>query len=116
MSVVKHSRSVGACVAAGLAMGLLAACDLTTLSGQRPQVPDPFATIENTDLNPRYPEQVQQERNSANPAPSASYYGSGADPTQASANSPPVQAAPSGEGYDLNFENGAVTTVAKGIL
>ncbi len=106
-------------MAAGLAAGLLSGCDLTTLSGQRPQLPDPFDTVQKTDLDPRYPQQLEQERNSAKPTPSASYYGDQTVPPQSAAaapNAPGAQPAPSGDGYELNFENAAVTTVAKVIL
>lgn len=103
-------------MAAGLAIGLLSGCDLTTLAGQRPTLPDPFDTVQKTDLDPRYPQQLTQEQNSAKATPSASYFGEQAPPSASSAGGPPVQAAPSGDGYELNFENTAVTTVAKVIL
>jgi general secretion pathway protein D len=114
--VVNFSRWLGAYVAAGLVTSLLSACDLTTLSGQRPQLPDPFDTVQKTDLDPRYPQEIGQERNLAKPTPSASYYGSESASSQPSPDAPPIQQAPSGDGYELNFENAAVTTVAKVIL
>lgn len=106
-------------MAAGLAAGLLSGCDLTTLSGQRPTLPDPYDSIQQTDLSPRYPQQLGQERNTAKPTPPASYYGDEAAPSQSAAGEPAAPGAhpaPTGDGYELNFENAAVTTVAKVIL
>jgi general secretion pathway protein D len=113
MRVVNLRRCIGTCVAAGLAGGLLAGCDLTTLSGYKaPQhEPDPFETVQNTNLDPRFPEQVAQPAVRQQPVEGASYYGH--DATVAA---DPVQASDTGEGYQLNFENTAVTAVAKVIL
>jgi general secretion pathway protein D len=111
--VVNLRRSVGTCVAAGLACGLLMGCDLTSLGGYKgPQhLPDPFDTVQNTNLDPRFPEQVAQPGIPQHPVAGASYYGH--EETMAAA---PAQASDSGEGYELNFENTAVTTVAKVVL
>lgn len=111
--MVNLRRWVGTCVAAGLAGGLLAGCDLTTLGGQKapPHQPDPFETVQNTNLDPRFPEQIAQPAIPRQPVEGASYYGHEA--TMAAA---PVEASAAGEGYELNFENTAVTTVAKVIL
>jgi general secretion pathway protein D len=111
--VVNLRRSVGTCVAASLACGLLVGCDLTSLGGYKgPQhQPDPFDIVQSTNLDPRFPEQVAQPTISRPPVAGASYYGH--EDTAAAA---PAQASDSGEGYELNFENTAVTTVAKVIL
>jgi general secretion pathway protein D len=113
--VVNLRRLLGTCVAAGLAGSLLAGCDLTTLSGYKaPQhQPDPFETVQNTNLDPRFPEQVAQPAIPHQAAPGESYYG---HETAMEAAPAPAQAADSGEGYELNFENTAVTTVAKVVL
>jgi general secretion pathway protein D len=111
--VVNLRRSVGTCVAAGLACGLLVGCDLTTLGGYKAQQhqPDPFDTVQSTNLDPRFPEQVAQPAIPQHPVAGASYYGH--EEATASA---PAQASDTGEGYELNFENTAVTTVAKVVL
>ena len=117
--MVNHRGKVGACVAAGLAIALLAGCDLHSASDQHPRVPDPFDTVQNTDLTPRFPQQTEQSSPPSKAKTSESYYGqdtttgSSADTEGAAAAS---KAANSGEGYDLNFENAAITTVAKVIL
>ncbi len=60
---------------------------------------------------------VQQTGGAAAPQGS-SYYGQDAQPSRAAGQSenPGAQVAPSGEGYELNFENASVSTVAKVIL
>ncbi len=113
MRVVNLRRCIGTCVAAGLAGGLLAGCDLTTLSGYKaPQhQPDPFETVQSTNLDPRFPEQVAQPASRQQPVEGASYYGH-----EAAVAADPVRASDTGEGYELNFENTAITAVAKVIL
>ena len=96
---------------------MLTGCDLTSLSESRPRLPDPFDAVQHTDLSPRFAQQTRQSSAAAHPAAPASYYGQEAAATVA----PPVentgaQAAPSGDGYQLNFENAAVSTVAKVVL
>jgi general secretion pathway protein D len=113
--VVNLRRCIGTCVAAGLAGSLLSGCDLTTLSGYKaPQhQPDPFETVQDTNLDPRFPAQVAQPTIPHQAAQGESYYG---HETAMEAASAPAQAADTGEGYELNFENTAVTTVAKVVL
>jgi general secretion pathway protein D len=115
--VVNYCRRVGACVAAGLAAASLAGCDLTSLSEPRPKLPDPFDQVQNTNLDPRYPQQMQQETAPPRAAPGHSFFGreTAVDPVPPAAAAGAQQSA-SGEGYELNFENAAVTTVAKVIL
>lgn len=111
--MVNLRRLFGTCVAAGLACGLFGGCDLTSLGGYKgPQhQPDPFDIVQNTNLDPRFPEQVAQPAIPQQPVAGASYYGH--EETTAAA---PAQASDTGEGYELNFENTAVTTVAKVVL
>ena len=113
--MVNYCRRVGACVAAGLAVASLAGCDLTSLSEPRPKLPDPFDQVQNTNLDPRYPQQTQQQSAPPRAAPGQSFFGREAavEPIPPAA---AAQQAASGQGYDLNFENAAVTTVAKVIL
>jgi general secretion pathway protein D len=96
---------------------LLAGCDLTTLSDQRQHVPDPFDSVQNTDLTPRYPQAVAQESGTSGRSEATSYYGQDDQAAQsAQSGKPGAQPSPGGEGYELNFENAAVSTVAKVIL
>ena len=104
-------------MAAGLAAASLAGCDLTSLSEPRPKLPDPFDQVQNTNLDPRYPQQTQQQTAPPRAAPGHSFFGREAavEPIPPAAAAGAQQAA-SGQGYELNFENAAVTTVAKVIL
>lgn len=100
-----------------MALALLSGCDLTTLGETRPRLPDPFDNIKNTDLSPRFPRQVPQQNAVGQPAAPASYYGQEAAATvNPSVQPAAAQAAPIGNGYQLNFENAAVSTVAKVVL
>ena len=101
-----------------MALALLSGCDLTTLSEQKQHVPDPFDTAQNTDLSPRFPQPMAQQTGGAAPAQGSSYYGQDAQRSRAAepSETPGVQMAPTGEGYELNFENASVSTVAKVIL
>ena len=109
--MVNHRRSVEACLAAAAVIALLSGCDLTSVADKRQHVPDAFDTVQNTDLSPRYPQGGQQESAPTKPTSGASYYGQ-----EAQADQPPVQQSAGGDGYELNFENAAVATVAKVIL
>jgi general secretion pathway protein D len=102
-------------VAAGLAVALLSGCDLTSLSEPRPKLPDPFDQVQNTNLDPRYPQQTQQQAAPPRAAQGQSFFGREAtvEPISPAAG---AQQAANGQGYELNFENAAVTTVAKVIL
>ena len=92
-------------------MALLSGCDLTTVAEKRQHLPDAFDTVEKTDLTPRFPLGGGEHSAPARPTPSASYYGQDAEN-----DAPPARQSPSGEGYELNFENTAVATVAKVVL
>ncbi|HUD87902.1 MAG TPA: type II secretion system protein GspD, partial [Xanthobacteraceae bacterium] len=111
--MVNHRGAVGACVAAGLGFAVLAGCDPVSLGESRQHLPDPFDTVQNTNLDPRFPQQSGQPAPPPKVAPGASFYGQ-----EAAADTPAAAAHPAdnGEGYELNFENAAVTTVAKVIL
>jgi general secretion pathway protein D len=102
-------------VAAGLAVASLSGCDLTSLSEPRPKLPDPFDQVQNTNLDPRYPQQTQQQAAPPRAALGQSFFGREAtvEPIPPAAG---AQQAANGQGYELNFENAAVTTVAKVIL
>lgn len=116
--MVNHRRAVGACLAIGVVVALLSGCDLTTLSEQKQHVPDPFDQVQNSDLSPRFPQSMAQQAGGGAAAQGSSYYGQEAqrNRTAEQGENPGIQASPSGEGYELNFENAAVSTVAKVVL
>jgi general secretion pathway protein D len=115
--VVNRRHGVTGCLLAGLAglAALLTACD-SFYENRLNRVPDPFEAIRKLDLEPRFPRQGESARPPPKGPPSASYYGreekSDADAQPAA----PVQQSRDGDGYELNFENTPVTTVAKVII
>jgi general secretion pathway protein D len=90
---------------------LLSACNLTAggESGNAP--PDGMDRIRAADLQPRFPGATEGANTGGRGQRSVSYYGS--SPIEAAA---PVPTPSGGEGYELNFENTPVSTVAKVIL
>lgn len=92
--------------------GLLAACNLTAARNDT-RDPDVFDKVRSIDLLPRFPQQAQQsEPPSGNRVRSAIYAGNDAQLAPATA----PRSSTSGEGYDLNFENTPVASVAKVVL
>lgn len=100
---------------------LLAACNIATLSGDGAnqidgaKETDVLDRVRSIDLLPRFPNQVQQAQPARDRAKPAIYVGeteraSGSDPA------PSNTATQSGDGYDLNFENTPVISVAKVVL
>lgn len=99
---------------------ILAACEPVSLAERRSRAPDPFDSIRNLDLQPRFPRPTETAQPPPEGAKAASYFGredaqfgngapnGGAGSGSGSANT--------GEGYELNFENTPVTTVAKVII
>ena len=99
---------------AGIAVcaALLSACNLTAGGEQGQAPPDSMDRIRATDLQPRFPGPSEGADTGAGRGQrSASYYGS--SPIEAAT---PVPTPTGGEGYEFNFENTPVTTVAKVIL
>src|SRR5262249_39096162 len=97
----------------------LAACNVATLSNDGvdgAKDTDVFDRVRSIDLMPRYPKQVQQTQPGRDKAKPAIYVGETDAAADATTSAPPNSAAPSGDGYDLNFESAPVTTVAKVIL
>ena len=101
-----------------LAGAILAACSIGGIDG-RPDPkdnhpPDVMDHVRSLDLMPRFPQNGDAATpNTANASRPAVFPGAG----QATVAEPaPRDAAPSGDGYDLNFENAPVATVAKVIL
>ncbi|MFL6796074.1 MAG: type II secretion system secretin GspD [Xanthobacteraceae bacterium] len=97
----------------GLA-ALLSGCD-SFYENKLNRTPDPFEAIRNIDLSPRFPGQGEASRPPPKRGPGASYYGR--DPGDAdAAGATAIQPTANGDGYELNFENAPVTTVAKVII
>jgi general secretion pathway protein D len=99
---------------AGIAVcaALLSACNLTAGGESGTAPPDSMDRVRGTDLQPRFPAPSEAGNTGAGREPrSTSYYGSA--PVEAAA---PVPTPGGGEGYELNFENTPVVTVAKVIL
>jgi general secretion pathway protein D len=111
--VINHRPRVGAFLAAGLTIGLLAGCDPVSLSDQRPRLPDPFDTVQNTNLDPHFPQQVEQPASTHRAPAGVSFYG---QDSGAATGNVPAKPADTGEGYELNFENASVDSVAKVVL
>jgi len=91
---------------------LLSGCNLTWFGESGNQPPDSMERIRGTDLQPRYP----QPPEAANTATARgqrpeSFYGNNPAPP-----AEPQPTANGGEGYEFNFENTPITTVAKVIL
>src|ERR1700730_15579216 len=97
----------------------LAACNALTNSNEGPRAegprpPDTFEQVRAIDLTPHFPQPAESGSAIGERKPRAATY-----PGNASAGVQTfegAQLAPSGEGYELNFENTPVTTVAKVIL
>ncbi len=91
---------------------LLAGCNALTTSQEDPG-PDVLDKVRSLDLMPRYPQPMTSPNATADNNSKPQIYTGTVVPVVAAA---PVHQAPDGEGYDLNFENTPITTVAKTIL
>jgi general secretion pathway protein D len=107
----------GASVAAffALNLGLLAACDHLPINNNQevtdgPQIMDRVRTL---DLLPRFPQQAQATDKSGGTGAKTQVYNGVVIPA---VESPRSQPTPSGEGYELNFENTPIASVAKVVL
>jgi general secretion pathway protein D len=101
--------------AAGTGVALLAGCFPLSTGETRPHLPDAFDVVQTTNLDPRFPQPLEQSNPPAKRTAGLTSYGQeSSSPTPAP--TPVVQASDSSEGYELNFENAPVTTVAKVIL
>jgi general secretion pathway protein D len=98
-----------------LNLGLLVACSQFQNNGPDvpPKGPDIMDRVRSLDLLPRFPQQ---------PAAAGQAGGTGAKPqvyngvTIAAVEGPPAQPAAGGDGYELNFENTPIASVAKVVL
>src|SRR5262245_21174873 len=102
----------GRALAFSVAIGALAAaCNGLNYNQDVPRSGNVFDKVRELDLFPRQHQPAEAGRTGSGGGPQpASYYGTGTGPVVG------AQPAPSGEGYELNFENTPVTTVAKVIL
>ncbi len=108
-----RAASVAACCAVGGV--LLAACNLISLGQPGIDPPDAVDRVRATDLQPRFPAPAQNANTGAGSPRGSTYMGtSGTSGTAAVASAQP--APNGGEGFELNFENTPVSTVAKVIL
>ena len=111
-------RAAKVAVSAAIGTVMLVACGGQFLSEEKRDAnrpPDILDRVRNVDLLPRSPEPVGQTGSASQPGRAAVYPGT----TIAAVEAPDVSAVPSGsggQGYEFNFENTPVTTVAKVIL
>jgi general secretion pathway protein D len=92
-----------------LAAVVLSACNIATTGQEERPAPDLFDRIRALDLLPRHPQTGEAAQQ--NSRPQAKVYEGRVEPTAAR-----EQASSGGDGYELNFENTPVATVAKVIL
>jgi general secretion pathway protein D len=105
-------RALLAGVGIAVCGALLSACNLTAGGESGTAPPDAVDRVRGADLQPRFPAPSEGANTGAAGGPrAASYYGSA--PVEAAA---PVPTPGGGEGYEFNFENTPVITVAKVIL
>jgi general secretion pathway protein D len=115
-------RPKGFAVAATLAATLLAACSQLAVYKDDGHDPDVLDRVRSMDLNPRFPQQVDNSDQNTRVAPKPTIFkgdNSGDSPdvsTTASIQSSAAVATPNGPGFDLNFEAAPVATVAKVVL
>src|SRR5262245_32639378 len=102
----------GRALAFSVAIGTLAtACNGVSYNQDVPRTGDVFDKVRQLDLFPRQHQPADVGRTGSGSGPrSASYFGTGTERVVG------AQPASGGEGYELNFENTPVTTVAKVIL
>ena len=89
----------------------IAGCDTINTGDNTDKRPDVFDHVRSIDLEPRTPSSAGVDRASTSRPPRAeSYFGRAPDAVAS------VPVTPSGDGYELNFDNTPVATVAKVIL
>jgi general secretion pathway protein D len=94
----------------------LAACNLVTLSDTESYPPDVFDRIRSVDLLPHSPATPEQNAGASDRRQAAVYTGEAVTALAASNVSGRTKSAEGAEGFELNFENTPVTTVAKVVL
>jgi general secretion pathway protein D len=108
LGAARGGRALGIVVAVG---ALAAACNAVSTGQDGARSGDVFDKVRQMDLFPRQHQPADVGRTGTGEGPqAASYFGTGTPAVVG------AQRASSGEGYELNFENTPVTTVAKVIL
>jgi general secretion pathway protein D len=112
-----------ACWLIALATLLLSNCGpLNPNLGKTDNAPDVMDRVRSIDLLPRFPREVANENATGDRRVKPGVFptsASSSTPDQGGAstdNRPVFQAAPAGDGYELNFDNAPIATVAKTIL
>ena len=96
---------------------MLVGCNsLTVNSEDGSHAPGPFEAIQNLDLQPRYPERTGSTNLSGRTPHGVSFFGHDVEPQKVENAQPGATKSADGEGYQLNFEDAPVTTVAKVII
>ena len=100
-------------VALAICAALLSGCNLTAGGESGTASPDSTDRIRQADLTPRFPTPPEGANTGGRGQHEASYYGSG---TTIQMSAAPAPTTGGGDGYDFNFENTPVTSIAKVIL
>ena len=116
----RTARRIGLFAQWGMVCALLASCNTISSIADKgdAQDPDVFDKVRSIDLLPRYPSQIQQTQlNTGRQAKAVIYPAeqAGDAPQPTSAQQSP-QAAASGDGFELDFNNSPVASVAKVVL
>ena len=106
-------RNGVAIIVAAFGTILIAGCSLSQFGQDATRAPDPFERIRSLDLLPRNPRPPEPTRNATDQRQPQVYTGTTVPVVAAS---PQAQPAGAGDGYELNFENTPITTVAKTVL
>ncbi len=116
----RTARRIGLFVQGILFCALLAACNTMTGVAEKDgtQDPDVFDKVRSIDLLPRYPNQIQQAQlATGRPAKPVIYPAEPAgEPLQPASAQPTSPAAASGDGFELDFNNSPIASVAKVVL
>jgi general secretion pathway protein D len=113
----------GVCLSLAFASLLLVGCGqyLGKLDSKTDSGPDVMDRVRSIDLLPRFPKEVATTNAGGTETVKRGVFPTSVSSTESGPNTstdakPPFQAAPAGEGYELNFDNAPIATVAKTIL
>lgn len=113
----------GVCSSLAFASLLLAGCGqyLGKLDSKTDSGPDVMDRVRSIDLLPRFPKEVATTNAGGTETVKRGVFPTSASSTESGSAAPdgtraPLQAAPAGDGYELNFDNAPIATVAKTIL
>ena len=116
----RTARRIGLFVQCAMLCVLLTACNTITGVADKDDFRDPdvFEKVRSVDLLPRFPKQIQQGELATGHRAKAVIYPAEpeGDTSQPAAVQPSPQAAASGDGFELNFDNSPVASVAKVVL